>query len=110
MLRNFKFFFQNLLCLRKKHKNDDKSEGPDFYESTLYMIFAIFLKIPENFWKSYIGWIRKNSQIYSCQPFYNFLQKWPFSMTSHGTLAAKARESSPSLIFEARVPVPKVVA
>ena len=31
-------------------------------------------------------------------------------MTSHGTLGAKARESSPSLIFEARVPVPKVVA
>ena len=45
--RNFKIFIlkSKLSFLRENHKNDNSDEFPDFYEFTLYMNFANFLKM-----------------------------------------------------------------
>ena len=62
--QNFKFAYLNSLFLRKNHKKDG---FPDFHEFTLYMIFAIVLKMTISVLdflvkKSYKGWIRKKSR------------------------------------------------
>ena len=59
-----------MVIFRENHKNDNRDEFTDFYEFTLSMNFANFLKfafryLRENFKKSFTGWIRKNPEIYS---------------------------------------------
>ena len=79
-----KFSFLGLNChfRMKKLKNSDKSELPDFYEFTLYMNFANFVKVAipmmadvKNFKNHFIGCIRQNPESHPSYPFCDFPSK-----------------------------------
>ena len=60
--------------------NDNERDFPEFYEFALYIIFAIFLKIPWKIWNSSLGWIRQIQRIILVIIFLFFLKNSNFGL------------------------------
>ena len=77
--RNFKIFIfePKLSFLRENDKNDRYVEFQDFYEWTLYMIFANFVK---NFENHIYGELVKIRDFFLAIVFVIFHQKWQFRL------------------------------